>query len=164
MQVSKCPNLKHVWNKLDSWNYHFWYLPEPIYFNHFNMKHPVTKCFLSAVLFVKKSINIKQASKNIIVEKGSLNFYIPILFGFFYPFSTWTFLSLFCLDFFLLGSSTSTYFWLILISFPMVSIYFSSSIGSFLFFRSLDYLFSFNIWISTIKFPKGKYDGNIQSH
>ena len=41
LQISKCHKLKHLKNTWHLWNYKSWYLPEPIYFIHFNVRHPV---------------------------------------------------------------------------------------------------------------------------
>ena len=41
LQISKCHNLRHLKNTLYLSNYQSWYLSEPNYFTHFNMRHPV---------------------------------------------------------------------------------------------------------------------------
>ena len=42
LQISKFHKLRHLWNTLYPWKYQFWHLSEPIYFIHFNVRHPVS--------------------------------------------------------------------------------------------------------------------------
>ena len=41
LQISNYHNLRHLQNTLFLWNYLSWYLLEPNYFVHFNVRHPV---------------------------------------------------------------------------------------------------------------------------
>ena len=41
LQISKCHNLRDLKNTIYAWNHQYWCLLEPIYFIHFNVRHPV---------------------------------------------------------------------------------------------------------------------------